>query len=205
MSNTCLIISGGEFHPFERRHPFDCVIACDRGYAHALRLGISPDIIIGDFDSYNGELPIDKEIIRLPVNKDDTDTDFAVKLALSRGFDNIVITCAMGGRFDHEFANIQTLCNIAKHGAAATMVSSTTILHAICSNSIILPKRNGWSFSVFSISDECTNVSISGAEYNVTNETFFNTYPMGESNNWAEGSAFISCESGILLIVEVKR
>ena len=85
------------------------VICADGGYILAKKMGIEPDVIIGDFDTYKSRLPENCEIIRHPEEKDDTDTMLAVKLALNRGFKHIVICGAIGGRLDHTMANIQSL------------------------------------------------------------------------------------------------
>ena len=83
--NTCLIISGGEFAPLPLDLKYDYVIACDHGYDYAIRLGITPDLIIGDFDSCDTDVTSINEIPveTFPVAKDDTDTMLAVKCAIS--------------------------------------------------------------------------------------------------------------------------
>ena len=109
-----LIISGGDYSPLPDA-VFDRVIACDRGYLHARRMGIQPDLIIGDFDSApvpEGEVPVE----RFSSRKDDTDTMLAVKKALSMGSGEILIACAFGGRLDHTVANIQSGAFIAGQG-----------------------------------------------------------------------------------------
>lgn len=79
MKAFCAIISGGEFAPLDGIEHAACVIACDRGYEYAARCGIKPDLLLGDFDSYTGALPAGVEVLRLPVEKDDTDTMSAVR------------------------------------------------------------------------------------------------------------------------------
>ena len=70
MKDLCAIIAGGDMndaYPLTSKelfNDFKCVICADSGYKHAKRLGIVPDIIVGDFDSYDGELPQNAEIIR---------------------------------------------------------------------------------------------------------------------------------------------
>ena len=85
MSEFCLIISGAPecYFPVSFTKA-DFVIACDAGYIHAQRADIVPDVIIGDFDSYLGDLPGGVEIIRTKPEKDDTDTMMALKLAIRR-------------------------------------------------------------------------------------------------------------------------
>lgn len=98
MEKICAIISGGEYAAATGINECDYIIACDHGYEHAQRMEVGVDLLLGDFDSYAGTLPQDVEILRLPVEKDDTDTMSAVRHALSRGYRHIRIYRALGGR-----------------------------------------------------------------------------------------------------------
>ena len=111
---TALIISGGDYFPIPDLS-CDYVIACDLGYLHAEKMGIRPDLILGDFDSApvpDGKIPVEQH----PVRKDDTDTMLAVKKALSLGYADLVMACAFGGRLDHAYANIQAGAYAAEQG-----------------------------------------------------------------------------------------
>ena len=98
-------------------------IAADRGYLTAKVLGITPSVILGDFDSYplTDEMrESGAEIIRHPVEKDDTDLMLAIKLALGRGYTDIeIIGCLGGERFDHSIATLQSLAYVAENGGIA--------------------------------------------------------------------------------------
>ena len=85
MKNRCAIISGGKFSPPEKIESCGFVIACDRGVEYALKCGITPDLIVGDFDSYKGKLPDGVPVLRLQVEKDYTDTQVAVDYAVKNG------------------------------------------------------------------------------------------------------------------------
>ena len=97
------------------------VIAADKGLVHLEAQGIRPDLIVGDFDSL-GRVPAGDNILRHPVEKDDTDTMLAVKTALDRGMGTIVFYGCLGGRLDHTYANFQTLTYLARHGAVGYLV-----------------------------------------------------------------------------------
>lgn len=97
MENRCIIVSGGVFSPAPEQQPGDFVIACDRGYAYCERLGLTPDLFIGDFDSYSGAVAPGVAVERLIPEKDDTDTGHAITYALAHGFRTLVLTCALGG------------------------------------------------------------------------------------------------------------
>ena len=98
----------------------DMNIAVDKGFLLASALGVTPDIVVGDFDSL-GEPPENMRIIRHPVQKDDTDTMLAVRTALSCGCDTFYLYGCTGGRLDHTLANLQTLHFIADNGDKLTI------------------------------------------------------------------------------------
>ena len=211
-NKTCLIISGGDFSALPDNVHFDHVIACDRGLKYAEKMNVRPDTIIGDFDSIeetkaeefvkrNG---YDKcEIIKFPSRKDDSDTMLAVKHALVKGYDHLVIVCALGGRFDHTLANIQCMAYAAEQGAVkCELIGDSDFLTVIKDSSIVLKKKEGYSLSVFSLSGQCTNVKIKGSAYDVDGITLSNTYPLGLSNEYESDEVFVSVGSGILLITE---
>ena len=110
--NRCVIIGGAEIGDYSRisrsLRRDDFCICCDSGLRHAEKLGMTPSLIVGDFDS--SERPdTDIETIVLPREKDDTDTVYAAKEAVRRGFDDFLLIGVTGARFDHTFGNISLL------------------------------------------------------------------------------------------------
>ena len=101
----------------------DFVICADRGYQYALSAGITPSLIIGDFDSNNQNIPPEYETISLSVHKDDTATMHSICTALERGFTDILILGGIGGRLDHTFANISALKYIGENGGRGVLLS----------------------------------------------------------------------------------
>ena len=81
----CVIVAGGERAPIAPLREGDFLLACDRGLVYALEEGLRPDLILGDFDSYSGDLPPEIPVLRYPVEKDDTDAMLAVRWAMTRG------------------------------------------------------------------------------------------------------------------------
>ena len=199
----CLIISGGEYSPIFDISDIDYIIACDRGYEYAQKMGLKPDLIIGDFDS--APVPVtDIEVLQFPAHKDDTDTMLAVKYALDKGYDNIVICCAFGERFDHAFANIQTGAYIAGRGALVRLTGAGTEAVIFKNSMHSVARKIGWSLSVFALSDKCEGVSIDGTEYTCSNISLSNTFPLGVSNAWNSESAQIEVKNGIVMVVQSK-
>ncbi len=199
MEGICLIVSGGEFCPLpEDLRGAAVVIACDRGWTYAERLGLTPDLVVGDFDSapqpHRG-VPVK----RFPSRKDDTDTMLAAREAIARGFTDVVICCAFGGRLDHTLANLQTAAWLTAHGARTRLLGTDTEALAFAAGSARIPRREGWSLSVFALSDACEGVTIRGTKYECENAALTNAFPLGVSNAWTADEAEISVRSGILL------
>lgn len=192
MKKSCLIISGGDYSaPAEDVLKADLIIACDRGYTYAEKMGVRPHLIVGDFDSAEAPSGTDVPIMTFPSRKDDTDTMLAIKHALDEGCDDIHLVCALGGRMDHTFANIQACAFAADKGARATVYDDSTVITVFKGSKLVIGKREGWSFSVFSLADESKGVSISGAKYEIEDADVVNTFPWGQSNVWAADEAVV--------------
>lgn len=202
MSKQCLIITGGEFAPFVPPEEGEYVIACDRGYEHARRAGIRPDLVVGDLDSCRVELEPGVPLRRLPVEKDDTDTMSALRLALSEGFRDIRLVCALGGRLDHLLANLQSLAFAAARGASVRIESPDTEIRTLRNGSLRLPRREGYSLSVFAVDGVCRGLCIRGAKYTLEDAELRPDFPLGASNEWSAEEAEITLREGTLLIVE---
>lgn len=181
------------------------IICADIGITYALEAGIRPDVIIGDFDSYKGSLPEDSEVIRLPEEKDDTDTNYCVNYAIEKGFTDITIYGGLGARFDHSVSNIQTLAGAASIVDKISMVTTDNIVYTVENGTLTLPKTENAYFSVFSMSDVSTGVSIQGAKYCVEDFTITRSYPIGTSNEFKENEAVVSVKNGTLLVIVSKK
>lgn len=202
MSEFCLIISGAPecYFPVSFTKA-DFVIACDAGYIHAKRADIVPDVIIGDFDSYLGDLPGGVEIIRTKPEKDDTDTMMALKLAIRRGYRRIMLVGALGGRVDHMLANISLIAFAATKGADLQIVDGHHQIFAVRDGKRRVPRSSWRNLSVFAFDTECTGVTLRGVKYPLEGAVLTNTFALGVSNEFTEDIAEISVESGILIVV----
>ncbi len=211
----CVIIAGGMYASIPKEYENDYLIACDKGYLYAKKEGLIPDLILGDFDSCdfkipekdfanekNGKTP---EILTFPPEKDDTDTLLALKIALERGFREIVILCGFGGRMDHLYANFQTLVYGANQGAKCSMEDDNHMVMALKDGEIVLQKKDGYYLSIFSVTNESRGVTISGTKYPLEQGILTNHFPLGVSNAWAEDQAKIKVEEGTLLIILAKE
>lgn len=206
MSDLCVIFAGSP----EKNLPClpvpteNALILCaDSGLQLAQRMGVAPSLVLGDFDSL-GALP-DAPYYQAPVEKDDTDTVLAVRFGLEKGCRRFMIYGALGGRFDHSYANIQTLLFLHQHDASGILVGENDLLMLQRAGTTVeYPKREGFTLSVFSLTPQCEGVNIHGVKYPLENATLTIYHPLGVSNEITDERAVLHVEQGILLIVQSK-
>ena len=198
------MISGGDYTPVPDIQQDDYIVACDRGYSYCKKLGLKPDLMISDFDSFDGSVAEDVPVLDFPSEKDDTDTMLAIRWALENRFDEIRLYCALGGRLDHTFANIQSLVFARKNGMRAGIYSPDEVVLALQNENISLPRREGWSLSIFAADTVCRGVTLRGTKYPLENASLTPAFPLGVSNQWTAPEAEISVQDGILLIIQSK-
>lgn len=206
----CMIIGAAPvrnnriFKEFDPKNYY--VICADAGYETALKLGISPDLIVGDFDSAkrkpNGEI----NCVALPVEKDVTDTMFAVTKGFSMGFRSFVLVGCLGGaRFDHSLANLEVLQYIQEHGGHGILADDTTKLFLIHDERLRVTRMKGAVVSVFPYNGPSCTVSYTGMQYPLTHEALTcGGTPMGVSNRIMEDPAEIRVHAGTALVVVYK-
>ncbi len=203
---TCIIFAGGEFSDLcFTDTKADLVVCADRGCIYAEKLGIVPDIVTGDLDSYTGELPEYPEIYRSVPEKDDTDTMLALKLAIERNCTDVRLYGGTGGRFDHTFANVQTLIYAHEHGCNMTIYDSDNIITVQGVGTESYEKYDGWYFSVFSLTEKLHIEKMTGVKYPVENHIFTQGFPLGVSNEIIADNAVVSVKNGLALIVRSRR
>lgn len=181
--------------------PEDAFILCaDSGLRLCGRMQRIPDLVLGDFDSL-GAVPKSLPHITAPAEKDDTDTLLAVREALSRGFRDIRIYGAFGGRLDHTLANLQTLQFLHVHGAAGMLVGAGDWVCLQPAGTVRqYAGQPGFTFSVFAWSEQCTGVCIRGTKYTMENGMLTRSFPVGVSNEITAACAEVACETGLLLV-----
>ena len=200
--STALIFAGGPENgtPCLPMPPHDFVIAADSGLRLCERMGYRPDLVLGDFDSL-GAAPEDYPVLTVPVEKDDTDTMLAAKTALAHGHRDIRIYGAFGGRLDHTLANLQTLEYLLESGAEGWLIGSENYAFLQRPGTREYPAIDGFSFSVFAWSEQCSGVSLSGVHYPLDNAVLTRQFPLGVSNAIIADSARVTVHSGLLLVI----
>lgn len=180
----------------------DIVVCADSGLEYARRCGVAPSVLIGDFDSYRDRLPEGCEILRLPPEKDDTDTMFAVRTGLARGYRDFLICGGFGGRSDHFAGAIQTLNFLVSAGASAALSDGyqyAEILQGPCCREYRLSPQK--YFSVLALSPKARGVTLSGMKYPLFDAELSYDFPLGVSNELSEPTGTVSLQEGRILIL----
>lgn len=207
----CVIVAAGEIHNYERARDFlrddDFFIFCDGGLSHAGGLGIKPDVVVGDFDSCDSNdlewWKKQSEIIQLPREKDDTDTLFAVKLAVERGYCDFLLLGAMGGRFDHALGNISILLYLNGLGKKAALIDDYSVMQIVGNKPLYIEDACSY-FSVLTVAGDVCGVNIKNAKYPLENAKLTCDFQLGISNEVLPGKvAEVSVASGRVLVVIV--
>lgn len=198
--HECYIISAGDFFGIkEQPDDSDYVIAADAGYRYCRENNIIPDLVIGDFDSL-GEIPEHPHVMELPAEKDDTDTMFAVKTGLSKGYRRFYLYGGLGGkRRDHSIANMQALLYIAKQSSRGWLFGEKEVWTVIKNSSLRLCGKG--DVSVFCFDGRADGVSLKGLKYELSDAVLTSDYPLGVSNRLDGGEAEISVKNGTLLVM----
>lgn len=210
MSRAVIVSNGKAFDYSKYEGVFrsdDFIICADGGIHHLLKLGIYPDLWIGDFDSCKFDelikmYPKLKEVntLVLKKDKDETDTHFSCIKALEMGYNEILIVFASGGRLDHMLSNIHILEFILNKGAKASITDEKNTIH-ICSDFISVPKVRKY-LSVIPLDKEVTIEKSNGLLYPLNDFTLRREISMGVSNEIIDDKAEIYIKSGKTLIVE---
>ena len=177
----------------------DHIIAADGGLAHTQALGLSPNDILGDFDSL-GYIPADSRVF--PVEKDDTDAMLAVRRGLSLGFREFLLYGSLDGpRLDHTVANFQTLQFLADHGAFGYLIGKDQIVTVVQNGAVRFPAGLQGTVSVFSMGSVADRVTLTGLYYPLTNGSLTCGFPLGVSNHFTGTEAAIEVRDGSLLVI----
>ena len=205
----CVIIGGAEIRNYDLIRSYlrsdDYIIFCDCGLKHADSLRVSPSLIVGDFDSH--PMPEDsRNVIILPCVKDDTDTIFAVKESIRRGFSEVLMIGVTGGREDMTIGNICALLMLKSNGIPATIAGDYSEISIITAGESV-KVADGWRcFSLLNISGHAGGITITGAKYPLNDGAITPEYQYGISNETLPGNdAEISLKEGNLLLVCVRR
>ena len=199
----CVIVSGAPDNDIQylknRLDRSAFIIAADSGYKNCLKAGVVPDLIIGDFDSASCP-QFGSRVIRLPVEKDDTDTFYCVKEAINRGYDEIELFCAIGDRVDHTYSNILCLEYCRQNGIKCSISNAKNKIMLV-EDCFELEEEYYHFFSVFAFFGVARGVSVKGAYYELDNADLQPEDQLAQSNHFNGGKVKISVKEGKILLI----
>ncbi len=179
----------------------DLVIAADAGWILAKQCGVRPDIIVGDFDS--SPMPEEAEaaeILRVPVEKDDTDTTLACNIATERGAREILLIGGTGGRLDHTLSNVFLLERMHRRGIRLILTDGTNRARILQNETAALPRSQFAYFSLFSLGT--SEISLSGCKYPLSHAPLARTDLYAVSNEITSDAAAIEVTGDPVLLIE---
>lgn len=198
----CLIIAplyAGEAADVMTPGPEDLLICADGGLAAAKHCGLAPQLVIGDFDSL-GYVPEEGEVIRLPVEKDDTDMVVCIAEGRRRGFREFHAAGCLGGRFDHTMACLQCAADCALHGEQLWLYDAQNRVTILAPGNYSIPRYEGRKLSLLAFSESVEGLTLTGAAWELQDARLVNHYPLGCSNEWCAETARISFKRGLLML-----
>ena len=210
MNNLVIITSFLEsaFDKNEIINQSDFIICIDGGYDIALKYNITPNLLMGDFDSIYAPLPKGIPTEHFPPEKDYTDLELALKKAENLQAENVIIVGGIGGRLDHTFANIQLLSSYSNKFKSLKMLDGKNkcfVLDSTQAQRIIIPAENDSYISVFSLSEKCTGITFEGVKYSLEDAVLTREVPLGVSNEFKNKEAALSIKDGTLLVIISKK
>lgn len=211
-----VILTGGRIEEsfclkYLEKQPFDFYIAVDSGLQFFYKNHLNPDLIVGDFDSVSGEalhyFERQKEVkwLRLIPEKDDTDTECAVRQAVLQGYGQIHILGGTGSRLDHMMATVGLLGMALEENVEILLLDSHNRARMIDHKLVITKKEQYGNYvSLLPVTPKVTGVTLKGMKYPLSDYTMVSYKSLGVSNEIVEDAAEIYLKDGALLVVESK-
>jgi thiamine pyrophosphokinase len=210
---TAIIICSGSikdcfyYEKYFKRAKF--VICVDGGAKYLRKLGIVPNVLIGDLDSISNEdlayfKDMNVEIMKYPSQKDMTDAEIAVDYAVDKGFKEIVVIGGIGTRFDHTLANIFLLKKLLDKGIKGILANEKNEITLI-KDRIKIEKEEDVKVSLLPLTGIVEGITTKGLYYPLNCEDIEIGSSRGVSNEFKDEIAEVSIKSGILIVIKSKE
>ena len=192
-----------------RRHigADDWLICADGGTRHALTLELTPDVVIGDLDSLGVEIQatLESQGVHLrayPADKDQTDLELALDLAVSEGFTTIDILAVQGGRLDQSLANLLLLVRREWGQAQVRAIVENEAAWAVHGGQRVeISGAVGDRLSLIPLAHQITGVTLTGVTWPLDEATLELGSTLSISNALTEPTAHLSVGEGVLLVI----
>ncbi|WP_340003508.1 thiamine diphosphokinase [Paenibacillus sp. FSL K6-0276] len=210
-SKRVVIFAGGELSPeyFDLLDEDDFIIGADQGALFLISHGYTPDIAVGDFDSVSPEALQDieskskKTITCDAVNKDLTDSEMALDIAMDQQPDSILLLGVTGTRIDHSLASIQMMTRALQRQINCYVMDTHNYITLTGSQAVI--NDLGYTYvSLLPLTPEVSGITLEGFQYPLTDATLKLGQSLGVSNKLISSSGTVTIRSGLLLIIQSK-
>lgn len=201
----CIIVGGAKISDYSKINAVlksdDFVIFCDSGLRHMPYLEVKPSLIVGDFDSHENP-HLEVETIVLPCEKDDTDTVFAVKKAISLGYTDFLLVGVVGERLDHTLANVYILEYLDEHGLKGRIIDDYSEMELVSGEPAFIDSSFAF-FSLLNITGRARGVFVENAKFPLNDAEIFSGYQYAVSNEVLNGrTAKVTVADGKLLLIK---
>ena len=203
------IYTGGtvfDEYVIEKPEAGDLVIAADAGYLTAQKMGITPDVLLGDFDTLGVEnIPDGIECLRVPAEKNDTDTQLAVSTAIERGAKEITIIGGVSGRLDHTLSTLSILEDLWERKndrIYAILTDGKNRVRFIRNSGAILPRSQYRYFSLIAADELVKGVTLEGCKYPLKNGRISRRHQWAVSNEITGNCALVEISRGGVWVIE---
>lgn len=184
--------------------PADLTIAADAGWKTAQKLGVTPRLLVGDFDSLvTPPVSAGVEVVRVPAEKDDTDTQLAVRLALERGATDITLIAGLSGRVDHTLSTLAILEELEQKKVRAILTDGHNRVRFLRAGSLLIARDARFRYlSLIVATDRAHGVTVEGCKYPLRNALLRRRNQYAISNEIVGAAALIAVRRGAVYVIE---
>lgn len=184
------------------------IIGADKGCEVLYNYNISPNYILGDFDSADKDIIKAMEVSGCEKNKykkekDFTDTEIAFNLAVEKGAKEIVLLGGTGTRYDHSLSNLGLMLKALKMSIILKIIDDNNIIF-LTDKSMILKGNKGDTISFHAYCECVKKLNICGSKYDLINYDLYLGDGLTTSNEFIGNDIKITFDSGILMVLYTK-
>lgn len=176
-------------------------IAADGGIRNCRLCGVTPQLLVGDFDSA-ADLPQDVECLRYPPRKNNTDGQLAAEEAVRCGATEVIIIGGLDGRLDHTLSCLAIAEQLAQSGIACTIENGQNRVRFLENGTLTVPKSDYRYFGVVTLDRQARGVTLTGCRYPLHEAIISRLEQYAVSNEVAGDAARVTVRDGAVFVIE---
>ncbi|MDM8526725.1 thiamine diphosphokinase [Anaerolineales bacterium HSG24] len=195
----------------DQLRPTDRIFCADGGASHALSLGLTPEVVVGDFDSLPDHQMTELEqakvtLHRYPVDKDKTDLELTLDLAITEQPSEIILVTALGGRVDQMLANLMLLTRPEYQSGNISLLDGGQRVYLVRAHqTLALPGQIGDTLSLLPLNAQVTGVTVTAVAWPLENATLLLGSTLSISNRLTKPQVTVSIAEGMVLVIHIKK